>query len=144
MFCKYCGNELPEDANFCPQCGKMNEPPTKNTKAENAVQTSFNFSAPVYQQTETDPLVKEEKNRLGGQILKFAILGLAFGCTLFLSWLGIIFSGIAKAKIREYEGKFGETEKQATVGKHLSIPAFIVSIVFTALLTLLIIALIFE
>lgn len=142
MFCKYCGNELPEDANFCPQCGKMNEP-KKDTKAENAVQSSFDFSSPVYQQTE-NPLVEREKSHLGGQILKFAILGLSFGCTFLLSWLGLVFSIMTKAKVREYEEKFGETEKQATVGKHLNIPAFIISIIFTAILTLFIFALIVE
>ena len=25
MFCKYCGNQLPEDAKFCPKCGKITE-----------------------------------------------------------------------------------------------------------------------
>ena len=22
MFCKYCGSEIPDDAGFCPKCGK--------------------------------------------------------------------------------------------------------------------------
>ena len=154
MFCKFCGNELPENANFCPRCGGINDDtpnkeasvkqePVKQAPASDIPsffeeQTEAPFMQPA---TAEDPF-KQEKSDMGGSILKFAILGLAFGMTMFLSLLGLIFSIVARTKLNTYIAKFGETEGTASVGKGLSIAGLIVSIVFSGFMALYILALI--
>ena len=122
MYCSHCGNELPENANFCPECG--------NFTTTGAGTTTITVDPMI------DAKAAQEKDDLGGSILKFSILGLAFGCSGFLALLGIIFTAIAKKKVRAYIAKFGETEGRATVGKILTIPGLIVSIFFTVFFAL--------
>ena len=126
MFCKYCGNELTEDARYCPKCGKI----TENVEEETE-QKEYDFFASATPVTPTVEIKDEERNSLGGEILKFAILGLAFGCTVWLSLVGLIFSYIWKAKLNRYMAIYGKTENKATVGKHIGIAGMIVSWIFT-------------
>ena len=139
MFCKYCGNALQENASFCPVCGKI----TKDTNGNEEISvTELYTQQEVIEDTDMGEMsnpFKTEKQSLGGNILKFAILGLAFGVTMYLSFLGVFFSVIAQLKLNEYKSKFIETEGRATVGKSLSIAGMIVSIVFSCLLILIII-----
>ena len=133
MFCKHCGYQLPEDSNFCPNCGKITDEVKKEEeKVEETVE--------VIDCTNVDPFLEEQKDELGGKILKFSILGLAF--SFFLPILGFIFTIIAKSKIRSYVNLFGETQGRASVGKGLSIPALIISIVFFFIQTLYLILII--
>ncbi len=129
MYCKHCGYQLPEDSNFCPNCGKITE---EVKKEEEKVE--------VIDCTSVDPFLEEQRDELGGKILKFSILGLAF--SFFLPILGFIFTLIAKAKIRSYVNLFGETQGRASVGKGLSIGGLISSIVFFVFWTLYIILII--
>ena len=124
MFCKYCGNQLPDDANFCPKCGKVTDEKTTNTTDS-------------YSSYQPEPIAFEEVNQNfasiqksedAGSILKFAILGLAFSVPV--SILGLIFTIIAKSKVKNFIYKYGDTEGRATVGKHLTIPGMISSIFF--------------
>ena len=124
MFCKYCGNQLPDDANFCPKCGKVTDEKTTNTTDS-------------YSSYQPEPIAFEEVNQNfasiqksedAGSILKFAILGLAFSVPF--SILGLIFTIIAKSKVKRFIHKYGDTEGRATVGKHLTIPGMISSIFF--------------
>ena len=149
MFCKYCGNELPELANFCPKCGKINEDTIKendNAEAKNPQEeaTSYANTANVVSEAPVEPVdpFKEEKRELGNQILKFAIMGLAFGLSFYLSALGIVFSIIARCKVNNYIKRFGHTERQATVGNSLSKAGMAVSISFTVFCTILMVVLI--
>ena len=76
MFCKFCGNELPEGANFCTKCGKVVSPDDI---------PAAGVSAPVTAEYEYVPYEEPqdaERDSRGGSILKFAILGLAFACSL--------------------------------------------------------------
>ena len=114
MYCKYCGNKLDDQATFCSKCGKRVVEEVslfEEVKVEN-------------------PQVEQHKNQLGGSILGFAITGMAFAvfaALLFLigmeiAWLldaetvigyfifvltfpilGWIFSGIARAKARQWK-----------------------------------------
>ena len=138
MFCRFCGNELPEGANFCPKCGKINEV-EEATVNENA--GAEIPETPVMDATESVNVFEEEKSSLAGKILTFGILGLAFAVSFWLSFMGIIFSAIAKAKVGEYVAKFGETEGRASVGKGLATGGLIAGIILTVLFFLYIIVL---
>ncbi len=139
MFCKYCGNELPENANFCPKCGKINEDASKDDENEITVLPSSEDNHEDIEVLEAEDPFKKEKTDLGGSILKFAILGLAFSLTVWFSLLGLIFSIVARNKVKEYISKFNETEGRATVGKSLSIAGLAVGITFTCLMSILVI-----
>lgn len=129
MFCKYCGNELTDDAKFCSKCGKIVE------TAEETKDDFFQDANDYTVERQYSPVEEKKKEDLGRKILVYAILGLAFASTWALSILGVIFAGKAKKKIAEYIALYGETEGVASVGKALNIPAMIISwISFGALL----------
>lgn len=133
MFCTQCGNELPENANFCPACGNY----ISDTKQES--EEKVLFDAPDVVITE---VVNEEEDRerddLGGSILKFAIMGLGFtvGSGGMLALVGLILSIVSRSKLNTYIARYRETRGRATVGKHLGVAAMISSIVLTAFWTL--------
>ena len=129
MFCKHCGYQLPEDSNFCPNCGKITDEVKKEEEKVDVIDC-----------TNVDPFLDEQKDELGGKILKFSILGLAF--SFFLPILGFIFTVIARSKIKSYVNIFGETQGRASVGKGLSIGGLITSIVFFVIWTFYIVLLI--
>jgi hypothetical protein len=134
MFCKYCGNELTENANFCPACGQFisetKPAPEKPEFEEIAVM-------PSVEKEEED---NRERRDLGGSILTNAILGLVFSCTWILSLLGLIFTIVSKSKLNTYLDTYGETSGPATVGKHLGTAALALSIVMLVLLVIYIAA----
>ena len=136
MFCKYCGNDLNEGANFCTNCGKIVSHDDENTA--NTVSTGSVEFDDVSYEVQQDP----ERDEKGGSILKFSILGLAFGCSFYLSLLGLIFSIVARCKVKGYLAQYGETEGRATVGKHLSLVGIILNIVSVVLLPLVIVGLV--
>lgn len=115
MFCRFCGSELPEKANFCIKCGKVID--EVDAAAPPAVLEDL-IGDPAMRAQE-DPFKKEKEER-GSEILKYGIMSLAFGITGWLSFLGIIFAAIGKSKVRTYLAKFQETEGKATVGKSLN------------------------
>lgn len=149
MFCKFCGNELPEGANFCPNCGKINEElidaAKSEVKEESAAEPTLEDQAQMFEfenfeqfentqpfDPNDDPL-ENERDALGGKILTFGILSLIFSQTCF-SIVGLIFAIIGKTKIKEYQAKFNATEGRATVGKVFTNIGLGVSIGVTALL----------
>ena len=79
MRCDKCGS-MYEQGVFCSQCGaKLTQEPYQNYYEQNN-----NANMPVHAD---DPSTSN--------ILVWGILGLAFACTFFLSFLGIIFSSKA-------------------------------------------------
>ena len=155
MFCKYCGSELLPDSNFCSRCGKIIDDvapveekeavktdedlfavPANDSvgRASSASDTGFNDDMFAYAQT--DSADDAERDDLGGVILKFGIMSLAFGLTGLLSLLGLIFACVAKSKVNAYIAKYIETQGRASVGKALSTAGLITSIVYTAFFTL--------
>lgn len=122
MYCKYCGNPLQENSNFCTVCGKVTDDINENNSKS-------------YDNDTVDP-DRADKSDRSGSILKFAILGLAFSATFWLSPLGLIFAIVSRIRANSYIDRYGDTEGRATVGKHLGKAALIVNIVFCALLTL--------
>ena len=136
MFCRFCGNELPDGANFCTKCGKL-----VSQQEDYASNMNVGYNNGFgYNPFEDAHSVQKDSDASG--ILKFSILGLAFACSFYLSILGFIFSIIARVKVRNFISQYGETEGKATVGKHLSLAGLIVSIVCNILLFILLFALI--
>lgn len=66
-------------------------------------------------------------------VLVWGILGIAFGATPMLNFLGIIFSIVAKRKAAAYAAATGPLYGQAKVGHILSTIGLIVSIIFTVI-----------
>ena len=137
MFCKFCGNELPDGAGFCTKCGKV-------VSYEEAQISGIN--TPFINDNEYTPFNEQDKEKesKGADILKFAILSLAFASSFYLSVLGLVFSIIARVKLKKYVAQYGETEGKATVGKHLSLVGLIVSIVLSVLCFILLFVIIFA
>ena len=121
MFCKYCGNELPDGTTFCPKCGSDDTPVTTE-KSDTEIKNDTTFECVL----ETVPK-DVTKDSLASKILAFAIIGLAFACSLYLSFVGVVFSLISRSKLKKYIKNYGDTEGKATVGKHLGLVAMIVS-----------------
>ena len=132
MFCKYCGNELPDGTTFCLNCGKDDTPDIINeTKQENTIKIQIE-TAPSTDETKSDP----KRDSLASKILTFAIMGLAFGVSFYLSFLGLVFAIISRSKLDKYVKIYADTEGKATVGKHIGVAALVVSIVVTSIMLL--------
>ncbi len=138
MFCKKCGYVIPESAGFCPKCGAkidtMSQGRPAMTVNQPARQDPFP-AQPVY----GTPFITPQQQQEANSILIWGILGLAFSCTFFLSFLGIIFSSIAKGKVRDYIARYGVLYGKAKVGNILSTVGIPVGIVMTVLLAIYII-----
>ena len=135
MFCKYCGSELPNGTTFCLKCGKddISEASSEiETTQEIKNSNSFEYTPDVTKEEVVDP----QRNSMASKILTFAIMGLAFGASYYLSFLGLIFSIISRVKLSKYIKIYNDTEGKATVGKHLGLVGLIVSIVLLATLFL--------
>ncbi|MBR2336615.1 MAG: zinc-ribbon domain-containing protein [Clostridia bacterium] len=163
MFCKHCGTQMPESAKFCPTCGKINDvaeeviaaqpapqieeaPISDYSDASNPVEeivdvqpqaTYFDPSAePAFVPTSTPSFASQPaKKESGAGCLVFAILGLVFGCSFFLSIIGIVFSYIARGMLNGYVQRNGSTSGPASAAKGLSIAGLIVSWVMAGIFT---------
>lgn len=127
MFCRYCGYKLPDNTNFCTECGKITDTQPKNDgelrlDVTAQPQEAMNFGATALE----DPFLKQ-KNALGGKILTFAIIGMALSFTLYGSLVGLIFSIIALATAKKYTKLFNSTVGRASVGKGLGIAALVLN-----------------
>ena len=145
MFCKHCGSQIDETAKFCTTCGKIveKEAYVANENAthdyfETPAPNYYNNPAPNYFDNGYNPPIQKES---GGGILAFAILGLAFGCTLILSFLGIIFSAISRGKVNNYIVRYGKLDGPGIAGNGIGKAGLIVSIIMTVLCVFYIIAL---
>ena len=113
MICKNCGAEVADETKFCQNCGAMIE--AEPVPAE----------APVYEAVPVE--------QPAGPGLVWGILGLAFGCSFFASFLGIIFSAIGISKAKKYTKQGYPLTGKNKVGSILSkvgLPVSIVMLVF--------------
>ena len=102
MYCKYCGKELPEDAKFCPSCGKSID--AKNESV-------------VYETTPAYTLPKEPKVWITfakiGKVLGVISIAICWIPMLTLSTVGIpgiVFSALGKkSKLYNNEAHTGFT-----------------------------------
>ena len=79
------------------------------------------------------PFVSEEQKAESNSVFVWGIIGLAFSSSFFLSFLGIIFSAVAKKKAKDYIARWGTVYGKAKVGNILSTIGIPVGIVLTVL-----------
>ena len=122
MYCDRCGADIPSGATFCANCGA----PVSTAPAEQ-------YAAPAYPSAPVPT---------PGSILTMGILAVAFCCSFYFSFLGIVFGAIGKSKAKSYLAYYGEPSGQVKAGSIMSKIGFIVGIVFTVLAVLAIIGMI--
>lgn len=162
MYCKKCGADIPDQSVVCPYCRfdlMAPAPQTLRTPAyrEGYTGSDTDYEQPVYEQPVYEQPVYEQpvyeqpphqyiqpvlqypgaptpqQQSDSNSLLVFGILGLAFACTFFLSFLGIVFSAITKGKSRDYLFRYGEHYGKAKVGRILANIGLPVGIVLTCL-----------
>ena len=133
MYCKYCGNNLDNDAKFCSSCGARVEEAEQPAAEE--------IASYVYDDVMPDPY-EEAKSSAGRSILALGICSLAFTLTFYFALVGWILAAVCRGKIRDYEMRFGPVSGPAKVGRGLSLGGLIGGIIFTVLVTILFIAII--
>lgn len=148
MFCKNCGNQLPDNALFCGSCGtKVEAPAAPQQPAYEAPQQPAYVvpqpapQQPAYVAPQAAPQAHDPyKDELAGSVLSKGIAGLALAPVFGVP--GIIVSAGAKRKAREYESRYGELSGKAKVGSILSKVGLPVSIGMTVMYFLYIIILV--
>ena len=149
MFCQNCGTQLPEGVKFCPECGAPVEiiDPLRNepTVEEPVVAAAPIYEQPVYETPVQQPIVQSspEAQALSTPILIFGILGLSFACIPYVNFLGIIFSAIAKGKVKQFLALGGVLSGKAKVGSILATVGLIIGIILTVIFAIIITVAIF-
>ena len=144
MFCQNCGTQLPEGVKFCPECGApvvISEPLREEpTVEEPAIAADPAPQQPITETPVQQPIVQSnpEASALSTPILIFGILGLSFACIPYINFLGIIFSAIAKSKVKKFLGLGGVLSGKAKVGNILATIGLIVGIVLTVIFAIII------
>ena len=128
MYCKNCGAEIPDSADFCTYSGQ-----SVPRGAQNFETPAYEPSQVVYGQPEQPPVAQENLPN----VLKWGILGLVF--SLFQpSILGIIFSAIALSKANLWQSMTGSPlVRGGKVGRVFAVVGLVVGIVETVLVVLL-------
>jgi RNA polymerase subunit RPABC4/transcription elongation factor Spt4 len=140
--CKNCQAPLSADAKFCAKCGAEQIEQTVCANCQAPLEENSKFCTACGTPTEAPKDPEEEK--LAVKTLVFGILSAAFALSGLLSFMGIIFSVIARGKLNQYLAYTGGSIKdpRAGVGKGLSIGGLIAGIVYTVLFVILIAAII--
>ena len=152
MFCTNCGASIQDGTNVCPVCGapvqgaqpQSNQQPQFEQPQFNQPQfeqPQFNqpqFNQPYYQQPAVPSSVTPSS------VLTWGIVGLAFSCTFFLSFLGIIFSAVGTKKAKKLVEESGQPlSGKAKVGNILAkvgLPLGIVLTIFFIIWVIVIVA----
>ena len=131
MFCKYCGNQLPDNVNFCPQCGKIVDGENENTSSDDVVvvaqqsaaQTNY-FYAPVSEDTGSSV-----------SAMVFGILSLILSLTFYFSIVGFIFAIIARVKVNNFVNRYRGTNGMIKAGSITSKLGLVFSIIMLVIIT---------
>ena len=138
MFCRNCGNQLPENALFCGNCGTKVEAQAAPQQPAYTAPQQPAYEAPqqpVYTAPQVTPVVAPERpqedpelNSLATNTMILGIVGLALS---EMGLPGLIVSNIALNKAAEFERKAGKLFGKAKIGRNLAKPGKIVGIVMT-------------
>ncbi|MBR3416331.1 MAG: zinc ribbon domain-containing protein [Clostridia bacterium] len=121
MFCNNCGANIPDGSAFCQNCGAP-------VASVSSAPDPYRVTPAVGPYAKTvDPREREASK----SVLTFGIIALAFTCTFWLSFVGIIFAFIARSKVKAYESEFGPATGKTKVGKIFSRVSVPLSIVLT-------------
>lgn len=138
MNCKKCGAVIPDGGIICPYCGFDTRSPgfqTLNNSQRYEQPAQAQYVQPQSQYVQPQPVtpayVTPQQQAEANSVLIWGILGLAFSCTFWLSFLGIIFSAIARGKVKDYLYRYGVLYGKAKVGNILSRIGLPVGIVLT-------------
>lgn len=118
MKCKFCGAEMPDEANFCGKCAR----PLKDNISENVAGRAQNMN-PSSPQTVRQGNDERHKNNLGLFSMIIGLISLIFSC-MALGFLGIIGIVLGSLSIAKQEAKKGI----AITGIVCSAIAFLVSL----------------
>ena len=118
MKCKFCGAEMPDEANFCGKCAR----PLKDNISENVADRAQNMN-PSSPQTVRQGNDERHKNNLGLFSMIIGLISLIFSC-MALGFLGIIGIVLGSLSIAKQEAKKGI----AITGIVCSAIAFLVSL----------------
>ena len=138
MFCKNCGQEIPEGVKFCGNCGtpvavQAPEPqpaPAQQPQYQAAPQPQYQAPQPQYQQPQYQqpvyaaPAAQQEQPNL----LVLGILSLVF-CSLGLP--GLIIGAIGRSKGKKFVQAGGTLTGASKVGYILSLVGLIFGIIMT-------------
>lgn len=126
MICTKCGARIDDGSRFCPECGAA-------VPVQPQYQQPQYTAQPQYQQPQYNAVPIYNQNVSSGPVLTWGIIGLAFACTFFLSFLGIIFSAVGRGKANSYLRQTGQLTGKAKVGSILSLVGLILGIVMTVI-----------
>ena len=122
MYCMKCGAEIPDGSEFCIKCG--------------ASQTDLPVPAEAEVYPAYDAVPEGSRPVTPSNVLVWAIIGLSFACTFYLSFLGIIFSAIGLKKFKAYNESGAPYSTKVKVGGILSKVGLGVGIALTAIFLL--------
>ena len=102
------------------------------------------YQQPAYSQQQAQPQYAQPVGENTSPLLVFGILALAFACTFYVSFLGIVFGAMQKNKLEAYLAAGGIYAGKAKVGGILGKVGLIVGIVLTAIFAVYLTVLIFA
>ena len=156
MICNNCGNQVADNANVCPYCGTpfaASAPQAAQPQYAQPAQTQYaqpvqnqyaqpQYAQPQYGQVAQAPVGDANEREMSKSTLIWGILGIAFGCSFYLSFLGIIFGAIGLGKAKNYMAAGYPLAGRAKTGRILALVGMILGIVLTVFFVIWLIAVI--
>lgn len=139
MICSRCGTENVNAGRFCVRCGTpLPEHSAPEVNQYNQYNQQNQYMEPVYTPPQPPRIDDYRRPPVDQQVssvpaLVWGILSLAFATSIYLSFLGIIFSCIARSKANTYLYAYGMLDGRARTGRGLAKAGLIVGIIGTVL-----------